>query len=120
MAQLTNLEIENLATKILKGNTAKAVSLYESFLRGSCSHINHAYERPSQAKLNAFEYCIGLELKCRSNDGVITGHNTSTFSYAFTCESVEGATYLVYITKDNNYVVKYPALGRQLYYSKHE
>ena len=88
---------------------AQAKDLYNRFLRSNTTSLYEAYERPSRAKENAYEYCRDLERRFNSWDGVITGYNTCTFSYAFTGE-MNGVRYFVYITKDYDRIIPMDSL----------
>lgn len=110
MARLTNREIENLG-KVLNPKTKKAKELYELYRRAYdwcyATELEEVYEyHHSGAKNSALHYCKELERKCDSLDGCIVTYNIFQFTYAFTCLSEEGNTYLVYITKSYNYIVK--------------
>ena len=102
MAKTINLHGHNYV--VINPNTDRAYNIYSAFLRSSDSTLDDAYGRYSHAKANAYEYCRDRERECNSYDGVITGHNTCTFSYAFTC-SDNGRDYLVYITHANDYAI---------------
>lgn len=110
MARLTNAEIENLGT-VLSYKTQKARSLEQNYIRAYnyeyATELDEVYEyHHSGAKNSALHYCKELERKCDSINGCIVSHNIFQFTYAFTCLSEEGNTYLVYITKNYNYIIK--------------
>lgn len=81
---------------------SQAQRAYRAFERSDDVILDDVYGRCSRAKERAYEYCRDREREMNSYNGVITGHNTCTFSYAFTgwCE---GKQYFVYITKDHDY-----------------
>lgn len=83
---------------------SQAQGAYQRFLRSDDATLDEAYGRYSRAKANAYEYCRDREREFSSYDGVITGHNCMTFSYAFT-GLCEGKRYFVYITKDHDYAI---------------
>lgn len=84
---------------------SQAQRAYRAFLRSNEVTLDDAYGRYSHAKANAYEYCRAREREFNSYNGVITGHNSCTFSYAFTglCNLKE---YFVYITKDHDYAIE--------------
>ena len=94
---------------VINPSTERAQRILRAFLRSDEATLDEAYGRYSQAKANAYEYCRSREREFNSYDGVITGHNCMTFSYAFT-GYCEGKKYLVYITKDYDYAIDYEAL----------
>lgn len=82
---------------------AKAERLRVSFRHMQSAYSIYAlYERPSQAKINAWDYCENVCTRLEGYNNSACG-NTCTFSYAFMC-LVNGINKLVYITKDNNYI----------------
>lgn len=83
---------------------AQADRVYRAFNRSDAYDLYAVYGRFSQAKANAYEYCRAREREFDTYNGVITGANTCTFSYAFT-GLCEGKEYLVYITKDHDYAI---------------
>ena len=94
---------------VINPSTERARHIYRAYIRSNEATLDEAYGRYSHAKANAYEYCREREREFNSYDGVITGHNTCTFSYAFSgwCE---GKKYLVYITKDHDYAIDYEAI----------
>ena len=94
---------------VINPSTERAQRIFRAYLRSDEATFDEAYGRYSHAKDNAYEYCRDREGEFDSYDGVITGHNNFTFSYAFSgwCE---GKKYLVYITKDNDYAIEYEGL----------
>ena len=91
--------------RVISPTTLQAKRFYDAFCNSSDSRLDEVYGHYSQAKRNAIEYCYEREREFDAYDGVITGHNSMTFSYAFTgwCEMVK---YLIYITKYGDYAVK--------------
>ena len=94
---------------VINANTERARHIWRAFSRSNDATLDEVYGRYSHAKANAYEYCRAREREFSSYDGVITGYNTCTFSYAFTgwCE---GKKYLIYITKDHDYAIDYEAI----------
>lgn len=91
---------------LVKGEHAK--SLFKAHQR-SINHygirdLNDCYTKPSQAKIQAYDYCENMALNYQSNDYTITGYNSNQFSFSFTFKHY-GKLYLAYITKDYNYLV---------------
>lgn len=95
--------------RVINPTTEKAQRAYRAWLRSNDATLDSVYGRYSHAKANAYEYCRDREREFNSYDGVITGFNTCTFSYAFT-GYCEGKKWLIYITKDHDYAIDYEAL----------
>ncbi len=90
---------------LIKGaKRVKCILSYEYGDQAWCLH--NVYDRWSWAKENAFDYCVSLKEKFDGLCGYICSHNTCMFTFAFTC-MLEGKRYLVYITKENNYIMEY-------------
>lgn len=89
---------------VVRPHTQHAQRFWEAFCRSSDVELRDVYGSYSRAKENAYEYCREREREFSSYNGVITGHNAMTFSYAFTgwCE---GKKYLIYITKYGDYAI---------------
>ena len=81
-------------------NTQRAQRIIQAWLRSDEYSLWSAYERPSRAKEDAYEYCLTLERQMNGEQGCITGHNTCTFSYAF-----KRGNDLVYITHCADYII---------------
>lgn len=94
---------------VVSPKSSRAQNMFRNYLRSDDATLDEAYGRYSRAKANAYEYCRDREREFSSYDGVISGHNSCQFSYAFTgwCE---GKKYLIYITKDTDYAIDYEAL----------
>lgn len=107
MAKTINLHGHDYV--VINPRTQRAKSILRAFLRSDEVTLDEAYGRYSHAKASAYEYCRAREREFGSYDGVITGHNTCAFSYAFT-GFCEGKRYLVYITKDYDYAIDWEAL----------
>ena len=90
--------------RVISPVTQHAKRIYDSFCDSSDSRLDQVYGSYSCSKQRAYEYCLEREREFDSYDGVITGHNSMTFSYAFT-GICEGKRYLVYITKYGDYVI---------------
>lgn len=76
-------------------------SIYKRYLRSSDTQLFDCYDKPSQAKFNAYDYCLSLFREYNGSDFRIIGYNTFGFSVGFMFEK-DGKTYLAYITKDND------------------
>ena len=98
------LKLHGRNYRVISPVTQHAKRIYDSFCNSSDSSLDEVYGRYSQAKRNAIEYCYAREREFGAYDGVITGHNSMTFSYAFTGRC-EGKRYLVYITQCGDYVI---------------
>lgn len=99
MAKTINLHGHNY--RVISPNTQFAQRIYDSFCNSSDIELSDVYGSYSYAKARAYAYCRERERECDSYNGVITGHNSMCFSYAFTTWQ-DGKKYLVYITKDHD------------------
>lgn len=90
---------------VISPNTQFARRIQRNFENSSDVDLRDAYGSCSRAKENAYAYCRAREREFGSYNGVITGHNSMTFTYAFT-GVCEGQWYLVYITKWGDYALK--------------
>lgn len=91
--------------RVISPKTQFASRIKRQFDNSSDVTLDDCYGSYSCAKARAYEYCRERELEFSSYDGVITGHNSMTFSYAFTgwCD---GKLYLIYITKCYDYALE--------------
>lgn len=64
--------------------------------------LYQCYDRPSQAKQNAFEYCLELVRALGGENYGIIGYNCNAFSFGFTFTNDYGVECFAYITKDYN------------------
>ena len=93
----------------LNKNTKKAKGFVNSF--NFYRHKNESYDiltfykKPSNNKINAWNYCKELASKNNGNDLHICGGNSSVFSAGFTMMEND-KKYLVYITRDNEYKIE--------------
>lgn len=95
---------------VINASTERAHHIYRAYLRSNDATLDEAYGRYSVYKARAYEYCRDREREFNSYDGVITGHNTCTFSYAFTGKDENDKKWLIYITKERDYAIDYEAL----------
>ena len=102
MAKIINLHGHNY--EVISATTQRARRIYDSFCDSSDTDLSDVYGRYSQAKVNAYRYCRDRERECGSYNGVIASHCIMQFTYAFTTWQ-DGKKYLVYITKDHDYVI---------------
>jgi len=107
MAKTINLNGHNYT--VISPTTQRARRILSAYLRSYDSVLDQVYGRCSQAKRNAYEYCRDREREFGSYDGVITGYNTCTFSYAFT-GNCKGKKWLIYITVAGDYAIDYGAI----------
>lgn len=107
MAKTISLHGHNYT--VINASTKRAHNIFRAWLRSNNATLDDVYGRYSQAKANAYRYCRCRECEFGTYDGVITGYNTCTFSYAFTgyCEDKK---YLIYITVAGDYAIDYEAL----------
>lgn len=95
--------------KELKNTTKQAqqfISNYNYYIEkyGERESIYSIYERPSQKKFNANEYCKQLKKELNGVKYCLLGHNSDFFSVGFKFEE-NGKQYLAYITHANNYKI---------------
>jgi len=102
MAKTINLNGHNYS--VINPNTERARQIVRAWTCSWDVDLDDAYGTYSRAKENAYEYCRQRERECNSYNGRITGHNSSVFSYAFTCK-VGDKMYLIYITHCNDYAI---------------
>ena len=107
MAKTINLNGHNYT--VINPNTERARHILRAFERSSDVELCDVYGRYSNAKANAYRYCRDREREFGSYNGVITGYNTCTFSYAFT-GFAEGKHWLIYITVAGDYAIDYEAI----------
>lgn len=92
---------------VINPSAERAQQIMRAFERSNDVTLDDAYGRYSHAKRNAYEYCVAREREFGSFNGVITGHNTCTFSYAFTGLDESGKRWLIYITVAHDYAIPY-------------
>ena len=90
---------------VIRPHTKNAQRIIEMFNNSSDVELRDVYGSYSRAKENAYAYCRDREREFGSYNGVITGHNSMQFSYAFT-GICEGQWYLIFITRWGDYAVK--------------
>lgn len=95
--------------QVISPTSQRAQHIWRAYFRSNDATLDEVYGRYSSAKARAYEYCREREREFDSYDGVITGYNTCTFSYAFT-GYCEGKKWLIYITKDHDYAIDYEAI----------
>ena len=95
---------------ILKEKTQKAEHFKQAYKHainnGNGNTLRAIYKSYSYAKERAFNDCLTLKSDLNGRDAVITGFNCDKFNYAFLIDE-NGATYLIYITAQNVYKIKY-------------
>ena len=79
--------------------------VYNSYLKSWYRNLWDIYNHFSQAKQEAYNYCLELCDKYNGYDLKIIGGNTSTFSVGFKC-LVDGVENFVYITRDYDKIMK--------------
>ena len=67
----------------LKRNTQKARRFIKEYWTSSRYNLDECYNNYSNAKYNAYKYCINKKDKMNGYDGRIISYNTCFFSYAF-------------------------------------
>ena len=79
-----------------KSLMSEALSRY---IRSNDRTLSDCYSTPSNAKVNALEYCYKLMDTYNGYDLRIIGHNSQTFSVGF-IGTIAGQKAFFYITKD--------------------
>lgn len=80
------------------------VNGYNFYLdRYGCRTIWDAYNEPSRYKVQAYDYCLNLELQKNGCGGTVCGANTFYFSYGFKYMDDAGKEHLMYITHANDF-----------------
>ena len=92
-------EVEQTSKKNRSVARGAAECAYQN-RRWTYSDIWHAYDRPSAAKVAAWEYCRQLCDKLNGYDLLIASRNTFAFSVVFTFEDEDGRECYAYITRD--------------------
>lgn len=92
----------------LKNTTQQAKNFIRRYLwaleNAPKDNIFKMYNKPSQAKIKAFNDCISFKAQLEGYNGIITGGNCDKFNYAFKYKE-NGTEYLVYITPQNDYKI---------------
>ena len=80
-------------------NTTQMKNAYHQFLGQYFQSLRDCYDRPSEAKEAAYDYCLDLcnRYNCSYNY-TIMGYNTFSFSFGFAGE-INGKEAFFYITK---------------------
>lgn len=94
-----------MATKVTKKSELRELGCaYRRWQNSSVINLNHAYERFSQAKANAWEYCERLEAKFTGTGLRIISHNGWQFSAGFTgVDPDTGEVMFMFITKSKDW-----------------
>jgi len=91
--------------KEIKNTTQKAQQYLYNYNSSDCTELYHCYNSYSNAKRNAFDYCLNLFKKLNGYSYNIPTHCIMTFTFAFVFD-YEGQRYLCYITPTQNYKIK--------------
>ena len=88
---------------LIKEDTKRASNVLAcaSIDEGAC--LWSVYGRNSEAKSDAMDECVNMELNLNGTNGHIASHNTFQFTYAFTFD-YKGKNYTALITRDNKYL----------------
>lgn len=78
---------------------AQIKGAFTAYQRATARFLHEVYNTWSNAKENAYAYCMGLMLKYHGNTPRIIGANTCTFSLGFIGE-IDGRKAFFYITRD--------------------
>ena len=94
----------------IKNTTKKALSMINSYKyylsKNNGVSLYEIYNDFSDAKYRGFLYCLKLKEMKEGYNPCFCGHNCMAFTYAFLFIK-NNETYLAYITKDNDYMIKY-------------
>ena len=92
-------------TTIIKGSTKRGQGLIATFNRYEGYHITEVYDRPSIAKINAWNWCFEKFAKTEDRkDFHVCSFNTFNFTVGWLGKwGGENAIYLE--TRDNSYIV---------------
>ena len=90
-----------------KTNSKQIKGAYQSWMRSNEENIFQAYDRPSHAKINAWEYCENLCKKHNGHGLRVIGHSCHFFSAGFIGDVEDEKTgelqkSFVYITAGND------------------
>lgn len=103
-----SININNKYCTLLSLTEQRAKGYKLRFENSNYYDIYQAYERPSQAKINAWNKIVKDALIYNSYDAVIIGFNTSQFSVAHTeYNAKDNITYLIVDTANNRYALIY-------------
>ena len=83
---------------------AKERRMFENWQRATMRNIYDAYERPSLAKVRAYERCIDKAIELGGWDIRVPSKNTFGFTLAFLFRGKDCKLSMFYATKDNDYV----------------
>lgn len=77
---------------------------YRRYLHSHNYKLSDCYDRWSERKQHAYDYCKELARECGWSSYGIVSHNTCmfTFGFVFECDDVK---WFAYITKAHNYVM---------------
>ena len=100
---MKTITILGYAFSLIKEDTKRAINILERASNDEGTSLWNVYGRNSEAKSDAMNECVNMELKLDGTNGHITSHNTFQFAYAFTFD-YKGTNYTALITRDNNYL----------------
>lgn len=89
-------------------DTARGQRMLSSYYNSAATDLKDVYKKPSSAKEKAYKECRELYDQAEGERFRITGKNCDSFSVAFLCNK----SYVLYITKDNYYIIPAVKPGR--------
>ena len=104
MSKTNYIWFRDYALTPIRSSTKRGGIMANAYERSDTCSIYEQYVRPSAYKIAAFDRCRKM---CADLDGRglrITGGNCMQFSAAFRCV-IDGQEVIIYLTKDNNYVI---------------
>ena len=96
-------ELENRFKVVFKGSK-RLRDVYKRYQQSNKYDLFDCYRRFSDAKRNAFNYCINQKYFCDGYGGKIVSKNINVFTYGFLCVSMN-ICYFCYITPAENIAV---------------
>lgn len=91
-------------------NTAQIKRAYCEYLKSPNWRLWHCYERYSESKEAAYEYCLDLVHRYNGGTYRIIGFNSMTFSFGFVGE-INGKEAFFYITKSYDRFIYLDEIG---------
>lgn len=104
MSKTNYIWFHDYALVPIRRSTKRGCQMENAYERSDTCSIYEQYKRPSAYKVEAFDRCRKMCADLNGRRLRITGGNCMTFSAAFRCE-IDGEDAIIYLTKDNNYVI---------------
>lgn len=84
---------------------------YARFLNSDLYTLRHCYNRPSENKQRAFDYCVDLWRKYDGQQARIIGYNTTQFSFGFIGSFDGNRPAFFYVTRDYDRYIYLDEIG---------